>query len=514
METKEKKIIKDFKTLGDLNASPDTACYPIGSCTMKYNPRINDYGATLEGFQRAHPKAPLSDVQGTLEMMYYNQEFFKRITRMDGITTQPVAGAHGELVGLKLFLAYHKERKENRKVIFILKSAHGTNPATAASVGFETVLKPYEKPREKGICFLESNENGEVDFEAFEKQVAFFGREVFGIMITNPNTLGIFESRFSDIAKKIHDVGGLVYMDGANMNAIALWFDFKKMGVDAMHNNMHKTWSIPHGGGGPGDAFVAVNEKLVDYLPSVGVVKVLDHASKKPRYEFRRASKSIGSFHRHFGNVAHKVRAYAYVKSLGEEGIRQMSAVSVLCANYLRKKISKHYPLLPRETKNIVRMHEFIITLPQNIFESIMALGFSKPQIVKLVGKLFLDFGFHAPTVSFPEPYGFMIEPTESYSKAELDRLALVIVEMKHLLLKHPSILKTVPHFTPVSLVDEVSANRKLVLSEQLIELPSISKSEYNTAFLEKLYKKPVEKISKEIIKAHHKRCKVDDLAK
>jgi glycine dehydrogenase len=459
----EDDLYSYFERLGKQNLSPDEGIYPLGSCTMKYNPMINDEMAALAGFTQLHPEAPLKDSQGALEILYRSQELFKGITGLPALTTQPVAGAQGELVGVKLFQAYHRDHGEGdqRNIILIPRSAHGTNPATAAVCGFET--KKIDGVQ-YGIVTIDAAENGEIDFEKFKSTVEEYSTRICGVMITNPNTAGIFETKFKQIADLIHSVGGFVYMDGANMNAIAGWVDLNAIGVDAVHNNLHKTWSIPHGGGGPGDAIVAVSEKLVDYLPGHQIVKVGEE------YQLQKPKKSIGSIHRHYGNFAHKVRAYTYLCALGAEGIKKMSAVSVLSARYLYKKLKEFYPTLPAGADNTPRMHEFILTLSADDFSHIAAAGTPKAHTIARVGKLFLDFGFHAPTVAFPEQYGLMIEPTESYSKSELDGFCEMVLSMKKLLTEHPEVLMTVPHFTPIDRVDELSANKTPVVAEPILE--------------------------------------------
>jgi glycine dehydrogenase len=288
-------------------------------------------------------------------------------------------------------------------------------------------------------------------------------------MVTNPNTAGIFETQFKEMSTLIHEVGGLVYMDGANMNAIAGILDLDKLGVDAVHNNLHKTWTIPHGGGGPGDAIVGVSHRLLDYMPGVQVVK------KEGKYDLVRPPKSCGSFHRHFGNFAHKIRAYTYIKALGSDGVRKMSQVAVLSARYLFAKLSNSFPTLPAEAVSSPRMHEFILTLSPETFKKIEASGTPKTNTIARIGKLFLDFGFHAPTVAFPEQYGLMLEPTETYSKQELDQFAVVVEAILALINEHPEVLKTVPHFTPIDRVDEVQANKSPVLAEKITQqLPAI----------------------------------------
>ncbi len=455
------EVITYYQKLGDLNVSPDDGCYPLGSCTMKYNPMVNDWAAGLPGFTGVHPQAPIQDAQGCLYILYEIQEWFKGMTGLAGVTTQPLAGAQGELVGLKLFQAYHRDRGEVRDIILIPKSAHGTNFATATMAGFNG--------RGGKIVYLEADIAGRVLNEDLDRRIEEYGSRIAGIMITNPNTSGIFESSFKDIAEKIHNIGGLVYMDGANMNAIAGWVNLGKLGVDAVHNNLHKTWTIPHGGGGPGDAIVAVSERLVPYLPGFQIEKHDEF------YVPFRAPKTIGSFHRHWGNFAHKVRCYSYLLRLGREGIRRMSAIAVLSARYLHVQLCDSYATLPEGADSVPRMHEFILTLKSEDFEPLESVGLRRSDAAPRVGKLFLDFGFHAPTVAWPEPLGLMIEPTESYTKAELDRFAEAVKAILKLIREHPRVLKSAPHFTPIDRVEEVEANRDVCLSELLTVLPELN---------------------------------------
>ncbi len=456
-----------FTALSAQNVSPDLTCYPLGSCTMKYNPYLHEAVAMLPGFAHLHPEAPREDAQGTLEILYRVQEYFKAITGLAAVTTQPVAGAQGELVGLKMFQAYHRSRGETqRDIILIPHSAHGTNPATATMAGFETRQRGGEVI--SGVVEIHVGADGQVDIAHVRQLLDHYCGDIAGIMITNPNTSGIFELRFQEIAEMIHRAGGLVYMDGANMNAIAGWVNLAALGVDAVHNNTHKTWSIPHGGGGPGDAVVAVSEILQPFLPGYQVVQT-EHG-----YTLERPPQSIGSVHRHFGNVGHKIRAYTYLRALGREGVRRMSAVAVLAARYLHHRLQESFPTLPPQVEDSPRMHEFILTLPEVTFAKLEAAGIRRAKVIGLFGKLFLDFGFHAPTVSFPEAEGLMIEPTESYTKAELDRFADAVVLMLQLVNERPTILHTVPHFTPVDRIDEVSANRHVVLNERLTALPPV----------------------------------------
>ncbi len=485
-----------YKNLADLNVSPDDNIYPLGSCTMKYNPYINDYAAGLAGFTNVHPQAPIEDAQGCLEVLYGIQEMFKSITGLPAVTTQPVAGAQGELVGLKLFQGYHRNNgeAETRNILLIPRSAHGTNPATATMAGFET--KTLDGVQ-YGIVTIEADARGQIDFDQFKGAVEKYNKRIAGIMVTNPNTSGIFETRFKEMADLIHGVGGLVYMDGANMNAIAGWIDLNKMGVDAVHNNLHKTWTIPHGGGGPGDGIVAVSHRLVEFLPGILVVKKADGT-----FDLEKSPKSIGSFHRHFGNFAHKVRAYTYIKSLGSEGTRDMSGVAVLAARYLYEKLKTSYPSLPENCENEVRMHEFILTITKDTFARIETGGTPKAQAIAKIGKLFLDYGLHAPTVAFPEVYGLMIEPTESYSKAELDRFVDVVNSILEVINETPHVLRTAPHFTPVKKVDEVLANKDLTFMEKINHLPETFSNVIDPV---KLSRMTISDVTHEILNAHNR---------
>ena len=490
----QKEIESFYQKLADLNVSPDDNIYPLGSCTMKYNPYINDYAASLKGFTDVHPQAPVEDVQGCLEVLFEIQEMFKSITGLAGVTTQPVAGAQGELVGLKLFQAYHRDihKGEARNIILIPRSAHGTNPATATMAGFETKIVDGVQI---GIVTIEADKKGQIDFDQMKEAIAKYNTRIAGVMVTNPNTSGLFETRFGEMSELIHEVGGLVYMDGANMNAIAGWIDLNKMGVDAVHNNLHKTWTIPHGGGGPGDAIVAVSHRLVDYLPGIQVTK-----DNNGFFNTVKAPKSIGSIHRHFGNFAHKIRAYTYIKSLGSTGTREMAAVAVLAARYLFNKLKPIYPSLPEGCDNEARMHEFILTLSKETFDRIEKSGTPKAQAIAKIGKLFLDFGLHAPTVAFPEIYGLMIEPTESYSLAELDRFVEVVKSIFNLISENPEVLKTAPHFTPVKKVDEVEANKTLKFMDEIKALPKLHSNIIDPI---KLSKMDIGDVCGEILKAH-----------
>jgi len=482
--------LKDYYLrLGELNVSPDTGCFPLGSCTMKYNPHVNDWAAGLPGFTGLHPQAPVEDAQGSLALLWEIQEWFRKITGLAGLTTQPVAGAQGELVGLKLFQAYHRAKGETRDILLIPATAHGTNFATATTAGYVSGRRTDGSPT--GIVILKALPDGRVDQSDFDAKIAEFGPRVAGMMVTNPNTSGVFETDFRRMAESIHGVGGLVYMDGANMNAIAGWVNLGALGVDAVHNNLHKTWTVPHGGGGPGDGIVAVSDRLVDFLPGFQVER------RDGRFVPVRPKRSIGSFHRHWGNFAHKVRVLTYLRRLGKEGVRRMAAMSVLSSRYLHSRLGAHFPSLPAGAEGVPRMHEFILTLTEEDFRRAEAAGVPRASVIARVGKLFLDFGFHAPTVAFPEVFGLMIEPTESYTKAELDRFAEAVVAIGSLIREKPEVLKSAPRFTPVDRVDEVAANRNLTLSERVTELPKLNPNRIPPSQLASM---PVEEIRRRIL--------------
>ncbi len=482
--------LKDYYLrLGELNVSPDTGCFPLGSCTMKYNPHVNDWAAGLPGFTGLHPQAPVEDAQGSLALLWEIQEWFRKITGLAGLTTQPVAGAQGELVGLKLFQAYHRAKGETRDILLIPATAHGTNFATATTAGYVSGRRADGSPT--GIVILKALPDGRVDQADFDAKIAEFGPRVAGMMVTNPNTSGVFETDFRRMAESVHRVGGLVYMDGANMNAIAGWVNLGSLGVDAVHNNLHKTWTVPHGGGGPGDGIVAVSDKLVDFLPGFQIER------RDGRFVPVRPKRSIGSFHRHWGNFAHKVRVLTYLRRLGKEGVRRMAAMSVLSSRYLHSRLGAHFPSLPAGADGVPRMHEFILTLTEEDFRRAEAAGVPRASVIARVGKLFLDFGFHAPTVAFPEVFGLMIEPTESYTKAELDRFAEAVVAIGSLIRERPEVLKSAPRFTPVDRVDEVAANRNLTLSERVTELPKLNPNRIPPSQLASM---PVEEIRRRIL--------------
>ncbi len=452
------EILRYYRSLGELNISPDDACYPLGSCTMKYNPPICDELAALPGFESSHPLAPECCVQGSLEILWRFSEAVKKITGLDAVACQPAAGAQGELCAIKMFQAWHRDNSAGpRDAILIPSTAHGTNFATAKAAGFS----------DENIIHVGAGPDGLLSLADLREKLEKYGPRVAAIMVTNPNTSGIFERDFGEIARMVHAAGGLVFMDGANFNAIAGRVNLRKMGVDAVHNNLHKTWAVSHGGGGPGDAFVAVRDFLADYIPSYIVEK------RPGGFRLARPEKSIGSLHALFGNFANKIRALAYIEKLGTDGVRDMSATAVLASRYLFSALSKSWDALPAGSGE-PRMHEFILTLSEEDFKSLESAGVPRQLAVSRVGKMFLDYGFHAPTVSFPETYGLMIEPTESYSKAELDRFRDAVISIKRLIRNSPLSAAKSPRFTPVGKIDEAAASRKPVLSEPLKSLPKI----------------------------------------
>lgn len=472
------EILEYYKALGALNISPDDACYPLGSCTMKYNPLLNDELATLEDFELMHPQSPIADIQGSLEILWIFQEKMKAITMLDAVACQPVAGAQGELCALKMIQAYQRDNSPTlRDTVFIPATAHGTNFASAAMAGFKNIVR------------IDPDESAQLSMQSLAQNLQKYKGRVAAIMITNPNTSGIFETRFKEIADLVHAEGGLVFMDGANFNAVAGQINLKAMGVDAIHNNLHKTWSIAHGGGGAGDAFVAVEKKLADYIPSYIVEK------SEGKFLLKTPSKSIGSLHAHFGNFPHKVRALAYIYKLGAKGVKAMSQTAVLASRYLYETLKTNWKTLPENCINQPRMHEFIIALCEDDFKAFESTGVTRQLATARTGKMFLDYGFHAPTVSFPEVFGLMIEPTESYTKAELDRFRCAINSIQKTIRTNPARAAASPRLMPVCRIDETSANRAPIFSEKLTKLPELPKVKITTAQFAKMTIDELEKI-------------------
>jgi len=438
-ELSELDVVRHFVRLSQLNHSIDTAFYPLGSCTMKYNPKVNEDAARLAGFAFSHPLQDPETAQGNLALMYSLQEWLCEIGGFAGISLQPAAGAHGELTGILIIRAYHTARGDAKRTkILIPNSAHGTNPATTAMSGLEVIELP-------------SDERGNVDLAALR---AACDDTVAGLMLTNPNTLGLFEEHVQEVVDQIHACGGLVYGDGANMNALLGVVRPGDLGIDVMHYNLHKTFSTPHGGGGPGSGPVGVCEKLVDFLPGP-IVEVIEAGDEDeaPLFGLVMPDQSIGrvkAFHGHFGML---VRAYTYIRMQGKAGMRAISDHAVLNANYLRVRLRGTYHI-PYDR---ICMHEFVAEGRWAEAPDIRALD---------VAKRLMDFGFHPPTNYFPliVHEALMIEPTESESKQVLDAFAEVMLKIAEEARTNPDVLHSAPHVTPVGRLDEVKAAKDLVL--------------------------------------------------
>lgn len=432
-EVSEVDVVRHYTKLSQLNHGVDIGFYPLGSCTMKYSPKINEWAAGLPGFANVHPYVPDDLAQGALELMYEIQQYLAEIGGVKRVSLQPAAGAHGELTGLLIIRAYHERRGQKRTKVVIPDSAHGTNPASSVMCGFSTVE-------------VESDERGGVDLESLKKVV---DDQVAGLMLTNPNTLGLFDENIDKIAKIVHDAGGLLYYDGANTNAILGIARPADAGFDVVHFNLHKTFSTPHGGGGPGSGPVGVTEELADFLP----VPVVDYDGEKYylKYDLPHSVGRVRSFYGNFGVV---VKAYAYIRMLGPDGLRQVSENAVLNANYLMRKLLEYYDLpYDRHCK-----HEFVMR-PGRIKE---ATGVKTLDIAKRL----LDYGVHPPTVYFPliVDEALMIEPTETESREALDYFADAMCSIAKEAYEDPELVKTAPHTTVVGRLDEARAARQPVL--------------------------------------------------
>ena len=429
-EVAENEVVRHYTALSTMNHHVDKAFYPLGSCTMKYNPKINEKIASLAEFTNLHPDQNSDDVQGALQILYELQEYLKEITGMEGVTLQPAAGSQGELVGLLLMQQYHKSKNEERNIILIPDSAHGTNPASAAIAGFD-------------IRTIKSNEKGVVDLADLQEKIS---PEVAGLMLTNPNTLGIFDHQVKEIKTMLESVDALFYMDGANMNALFGIVRPGDMGFDVMHLNLHKSFSTPHGGGGPGTGPVAVNKRLVRYLPDPivkydGISYYLDETNDQ----------SIGKVHSFYGNFALLLRAYVYIRMVGAEGFRNIAEHAIINANYLYARLKSRYDLgYPSQT-----MHEFVISAEKQKQRGGKAMD---------IAKRLLDFGIHPPTVYFPiiVKEAMMIEPTETESKEMLDYFADVLIRIDDEISENSEKLHEAPYTTPVRRLDEVAAARNL----------------------------------------------------
>src|SRR5580704_1640785 len=432
-ELSEIEIIRHFTRLSTWNYAIDLGMYPLGSCTMKYNPRVNEFVSRLEGIAEAHPYQPESLSQGSLQIVKLLQDCLIEITGMDTITLQPAAGAHGEFTGILLARAWHKSKGNARRNILIPDSAHGTNPATAAICGYEVVN-------------FKSNANGGIDVEALARAV---NEDTAALMLTNPSTIGVFENEIHRIADILHAKGALLYMDGANMNALCGKTRPGDFGVDVMHLNLHKTFSTPHGGGGPGSGPVACKKILEPFLPTP---VVREEANGTLRLDYDRPH-SVGRVRMFYGNFGMFVRALAYILANGPDGLRQTTEDAVLNANYVRKKLEGHYEL-PYKTPS---MHEVVFSDKKQ-----QTRGVKTGDIAKRL----IDYGFHPYTVSFPliVPGALMIEPTESESKEELDLFVAAMRSIAREVEENPELVKTAPHSTRVSRLDEVQAARKPIL--------------------------------------------------
>lgn len=432
-EVSELDLMRHYTKLSENNHGVDSGFYPLGSCTMKYNPKINETVARFPGFAYIHPLQDESTVQGALGLMYDLQEHLKEITGMDEVTLQPAAGAHGEWTGLMLIRAFHEANGDTKRTkVIIPDSAHGTNPASASVAGFETVT-------------VKSNEEGLVDLDDLRK---IAGEDTAALMLTNPNTLGLFEAHILEIAEIIHDAGGKLYYDGANLNAVLAKARPGDMGFDVVHLNLHKTFTGPHGGGGPGSGPVGVKKELIPFLP-VPVV-----AKKGDRYVLDEdRPQSIGRVKPFYGNFGINVRAYTYIRSMGPDGLREVTENAVINANYMMRKLAPYYDLpYDRHCK-----HEFVLSGRRQ-----KKLGVRTFDIAKRL----LDFGFHPPTVYFPLNVEecMMIEPTETESKETLDAFIDAMIQIAKEAEENPEIVQEAPHTTIVKRLDETRAARKPVL--------------------------------------------------
>jgi glycine dehydrogenase subunit 2 len=438
-EMAEVDVVRYYTRLSQLNHAVDIGFYPLGSCTMKYNPKVNEEAARLEGFAHLHPLQPVETTQGSLALMYQLQQWLKEIGGFAGVSLQPAAGAHGELTGVLIIRAYHRARGEKQRTkILIPDSAHGTNPATSAMSGMEVVE-------------LKSDRRGNIDLEALSAQC---DETLAGLMLTNPNTLGLFDENVEEVIQRVHAAGGLVYGDGANMNALLGIVRPGDLGFDVLHYNLHKTFSTPHGGGGPGSGPVGVSAELVDFLPGplVGILEEGDE-EEPPLYDLIQPARSIGrvkSFYGHFGMFA---RAYTYIRMHGPEGLRDIANYAVLNANYLLARLRDAYHV-PYDR---VCMHEFVLEGRWEDAPEIHALD---------IAKRLMDFRFHPPTNYFPliVHEALMIEPTETESKETLDAFAETMLAIAAEARDDPEALKSAPHNTPYGRMDEVRAAKALVL--------------------------------------------------
>jgi glycine dehydrogenase subunit 2 len=437
-ELAEVDVVRHYMHLSHFNYSVDEGFYPLGSCTMKYNPKINEDTCRLPGFLFTHPLQPIETVQGNLALMLEMQDWLKEISGFAAVTLQPAAGAHGEFTGVLMMRAYHKARGDHKRTkMLIPDSAHGTNPASAGMLGYQVVTIP-------------SDARGNVDLEALK---AACDETVVGMMLTNPNTLGLFDEHIVEIVQAVHDCGGLMYGDGANLNALLGILRPGDLGFDVMHFNLHKTFAVPHGGGGPGSGPVGVSKRLAEFLPAplIAIVEEADDENP-PLYGYYTPKKTIGrmkAFHGHFGAI---VRSYTYIAMHGPDGLKAISEYAVLNANYLKARLEPYYKV----PFNRICMHEFVM---EGRFEGtdIRALD---------IAKRLMDYKFHPPTNYFPliVREALMIEPTETENKDTLDAFTEALIKIFEEARTNPEIIKSAPHETPFGRMDEVKAARELVL--------------------------------------------------
>lgn len=432
-EVSEVDFARHYTALSRRAFGVDTGFYPLGSCTMKYNPKLNEEIAALEGFNRIHPLQPENSVQGALEVMEVLGGYLAEITGMEAVTLQPNAGAHGEYTGLLLIAAYHAARGDKKRTkVIVPDSAHGTNPASAVMAGFEIINVPSDS--EKGV-----------DLEALK---AVVGDDTAALMLTNPTTLGLFEKNIKEISRIIHDAGGLLYYDGANLNAVMGIVRPGDMGFDVVHLNLHKTFSTPHGGGGPGSGPVGCKKELVPFLPDPSVIRT------DKGYKFAYSKKSIGKIASFYGNFGVYVRALAYIITLGAEGIKSAAEHAVLNANYLKANIEDLYPT----EKGRHCMHEFVVSMQELKDRT----GVSAMDIAKTM----IDRGYHPPTMYFPLIIheALMFEPTETENKRTLDEVIAALREIYDEAFKDPEYMKAAPHHAQIGRPDEVKAARQPVV--------------------------------------------------
>lgn len=432
-EVAELDLVRHYTELSNKNFGVDSGFYPLGSCTMKYNPKINEKVARISGFAESHPLQDEEQIQGSLEIIYSLQEELKEITGMDEVTLQPAAGAHGEWTALMIFKAYHiKNGESHRNEVIVPDSAHGTNPASASFAGFKSVT-------------VKSNERGEVDIEDLKRVV---NENTAAIMLTNPNTLGIFEKNIMEIREIIHEAGGLLYYDGANLNAIMDKVRPGDMGFDAVHLNLHKTFTGPHGGGGPGSGPVGVKKELASYLPKPMVIKDGDTFKYDNDIE-----NSIGRVKPFYGNFGIYLRAYTYIRTMGAQGLKEVSEAAVLNANYIKARLKDRYEI-PYEQ---YCKHEFVLSGSKQKEYGVRTLD---------MAKRLLDFGVHPPTIYFPlnVEEGMMIEPTETESKETLDYFIDAMLQIADEVESNPDNVLEAPHTTIIDRLDETTAARKPIL--------------------------------------------------